>query len=176
MEIIVAIGHILGAILASTLLSFLVMLIAEWEIKRLEKNNAQELSIELGVLVEDLEKEELAPRIFQHSSARFSSELLRNRLSDLCGSIRSFWNWLGLGAQLILLAGVIWFTTTDGLHNAIHAWWILAIMLFFWLSNAVFAFACRVLTGRYPGQAKAARKFMADYLKTQQATTERPES
>jgi len=99
---------------------------------------------------------------------RFSSELLRNRLSDLCGLILTMWGWLSLLLQAAVLIGVVWYTFTDGTNTAVAAWFIVAIVLFFWITSVMFSLVCRVLTGRYPGQAKQARKMLAEFLKSQQ--------
>jgi len=172
MELFIAIGHIVGSILAVLVLGFVTILIAAWEAQRNHKQVLEEASIKLGVAIADLDKEELTPELLQLSSERFSSELLRNRLSDLCGVIRTLWGWLSSLLQVAVLLGVVWYTMTEGLDKAVYAWFIVAISLFFWIASVVFSLVCRLLTGRYPGEAKQARKSVAEFLQHRRTGTE----
>jgi hypothetical protein len=170
MEILIAIAHILGSIIALLIFGFVVVLIAGWEQDRIQKQVSEETSVTLGVTVEELDSEELAPKILKLSSEKFSSELFRNRISDFCGLIRTAWGWLGNIVQVIVLLSVIWFTITDSTENAIYAWFVLGIAVVFWLVSVAFSLVCKLLTGRYPGQAKAARKVAAEWVKTHSET------
>lgn len=170
MEILIAIAHILGSIIALLIFGFVVVLIAGWEQNKIQKQVSEETSVTLGVTVEELDSEELAPKILKLSSEKFSSELFRNRISDLCGLIRTMWGWLGNIIQVIVLLSVIWFTITDSTENAIYAWSVLGIAIVFWLVSVSFSLVCKLLTGRYPGQAKAARKVAAEWVKTHSDT------
>jgi hypothetical protein len=78
--------------------------------------------------------------------------------------IRTVWGWLGLLLQIAVLLGVIWYTFTESAETAVYAWFIVAISLFFWTASVVFSLVCRLLTGRYPGEAKQARKSVAEFL------------
>jgi hypothetical protein len=164
-QVIIAIAHIVGSILAVLIIGLIFVFIASWEAERNQKHLLEDVSAKLGVVVDDLNNEELAPRILQFSSERFSSELLKNRLSDLCGVVRTLWGWLGWLLQIASLIGVVWFTITENLDNAVNAWFVVGIMLFFSVASIAFSFVCRLLTGRYPGEAKQARKAAADFLK-----------
>ena len=151
--------------MTSTVLGFVILAIVAWEDKRSLRRSLEDVSIALGVTVEDLDKEELAPRITQLLSERYSSELLRNRLSDLCGALQTAWNWLSLLLQGVVLLGVIWYTVTGSLETAVYAWLVTPLFLFFWVSGVAFALICKLLTGRYPGQAKQVRKSLAESIR-----------
>jgi hypothetical protein len=161
---LIAILHIAGAIFGTIALGVIVFLISSWEIERNNRAVMQDLSIRLGVAVEDLSDEKLSPRIVELTSERFSNDRFSNRFSDLCGAVRTVWDWLGSLLQIGTLVGVVWMTVTESLTNAVHAWWIVAIGVFFWIAGVLFALLCRLLTGRYPGQSKKARKGMAEFL------------
>lgn len=163
---LIAILHIVGAILGTVSLWVFVLFVSSWEIRRNNRAVMEDMSIRLGVAVEDLADESLSPRIVELTSERFSNDRFSNRFSDLCGSVRTIWDWLGSLFQVGVLIGVVWNTFTESLSNAIHAWWIVAIGVFFWIAGVLFALACRLLTGRYPGQAKKARKGIAEFLST----------
>ena len=140
------------------------MLLSSWEQKRLQKIFFQEASLALGVSVSDLDSPEHEKRFFQFNAERFSSELLRNRLSDACGWIQLLWNGLGSLTQLGILVAVIWNTATRDLSYSVHAWWMVAVALVFIFFSVLFSLACKVLTGRYPGEARRGRKMLAELI------------
>ncbi|MNF79700.1 hypothetical protein D3C84_619220 [compost metagenome] len=118
----------------------------------------EDLAIKPGVAVEDLTDEKLTSRVIEFSSERFSNDRLSSRLSDLCGLVRTAWDRLGSLLQIGPFLGGVWFTITESLTNAIFSWWIVGIGLLFWIFGVLFALACRLLTDRYPGQAKKGQK------------------
>lgn len=166
-----AVVHIIGALGASFAFGILVVFIAAWEQERVHKRRLQDASIALGVPVAALESDEsLVPRLLEYSSQRFSGELLRNRLSDLCGMVRTAWGWLGTLIQVGIVVGVGWSMYSEGRENAVYMWSVLAVAVFFWLAAVAFSFACLLLTGRYPGEAKVARKTLAAFIEQRNAT------
>ncbi len=169
MSIVIAVAHVLGAIIAVFAFGVAVLTLSAWELKRNQKAAAEEISIALAIPVESLDNAENAPNVVRFTAARFSSDLLRNRLSDLCGLIQVGWEWLGTLLQVGVLIGVIWYSFTDSAQNAVHAWWVVGIAIFFWITSVAFGFACKLVTGRYPGQAKQARKELAEYVRNQRA-------
>ena len=144
-----------------------MLAITAWETERNTKRVLEEASVSLGVAVQDPNSEEVSPRLVQFFSDRFSNELLRNRLSDLCGIIITTWGWFGLLLQVVVLLASVWYAFTEGPENAIHAWWALAITVFFWVVSRAFSLTCHLLNGRYPGQAKQGRKSLSELLKSQ---------
>lgn len=164
MTVFIAIAHFVGAIIATILFGVLALFIAAWEGQRNEKQLQEELSLVLGVHV-DLESDELTPELKKISSERNSSELFRNRISDLAGFVQTAWAWLGLLLQIGVIVSVGWLTVFENLESAPLAWIIVGIAIFFWIANIIFSYVCKILTGRFPGQAKSARKAMAEYLK-----------
>ena len=166
MEILIAIAHILGSIIALLIFGFVALLLAAWEADRIQKQVAAEASVALGVKVEDLDSEALAPKVLQLSAEKFSTELFRNRISDFCGLIQTMWGWLGNLTQVLVLLGVVWYTITDSTENAVYAWFIVGLAIVFWLASVIFSLTCKLLTGRYPGQAKGARKVAAEWVKS----------
>ena len=167
MDILIAIGHIAGAVIASIILGLVILFISSWELERNKKIATGELALKLGISVSDLEDEDkieqLVPKIIEISMEKFSDELFKNRISDFLGIIRTAWNWLSNILQVILIIAVCWYTLTDDLGNAVYAWLINAIVIFFFIVGVVFALICKILTGRYPGQAKEARKSLVSY-------------
>lgn len=172
MTVLVAIGHVVGALIALIAFGFGVLAISAWETERNRKAALEEMSLALGLTIDELDNPENQERVLQFAAARFSSELFRNRLSDLGGFIQTVWAWLGNLIQAGVVLGVIWYSVTDTPSNAIHAWWIVAIAIFFWISSIAFALLCKLLTGRFPGQARQARKLLAGQVGKHRANSD----
>jgi hypothetical protein len=167
MSVLIAIGHIVGALIALVTFGVGILMLAGWEIERNRKSALQEASLSLVIPITELDNPEHHARLVQFVATRFSSELLRNRLSDLCGWVQMGWGWLNMLLQAGIFLGVIWYSVTDDLSNSVYAWWVIAVAFFFWISSVLFALACKLLTGRFPGQAKQARKMLADAIQQQ---------
>jgi hypothetical protein len=157
----VAIAHLVGVVVCMMLFRVLVFAASVWESQRDLKIGLDELSIELGVTVSELSFPENDRAVLQYKAKQFSSELLRNRISDLCYWIRMLWEVVGICCEVGLFLYFAHATFTEDLSLSDNAWYALAVAIFFWLTGAVFAYACKLLTGRFPGQARAARKALA---------------
>jgi hypothetical protein len=166
----IAFAHIAGAVVGVFAFGIVVVLIAAWEQERNRKAALDEASVSLGIAVDALDSPEHSARVLRFASERFSSELLRNRLSDLCGLISTAWAWLGNAAQVLVLVSVIWYSFSDA-KIAVNAWWVVAIAAFFWLISVMFALICKLFTGRFPGQARQARKQLAQVIAAQGTST-----
>jgi hypothetical protein len=166
-----AIVHVVGALGVTFAFGLLVLFIGAWEQERIQKRRLQDASIALGVPLASIENDEsLIPRLLEYSSQRYSSELLRNRVSDLCGLLRTAWGWLGTLIQVGIVVGVGWAMYTSGAENAVYMWFVLGVAIFVWLAAVAFSFACLLLTGRYPGEAKVGRKFLAAFIEQRNAS------
>jgi|SRR3569623_1093418 len=169
MAALIAIGHIVGALVALLTFGLVVLALAAWETERNRKTVLQEMSLALGLPVDEIDNRENQERVIQFAAARFSSEFLRNRLSDLCGFVQTIWGWFGSVVQVCVILGVIWYSVTGTPSNAVYAWWIVAIAFFFWILSVAFGLLCKLLTGRFPGQARQARKMLAGQVVKQRA-------
>lgn len=169
---LIAIGHILGSILAALIFGGIVLAIYDWHSERSKKERLEEIAIKLGVAIQDIENEEVTPRILEVVSEKYSNEHLGNRVSDLCGYIRTIWEWIGLLIQIGVFVSVCWFTFTENITNAEYAWFIPVTAVVFWLCSVAFALTCRLLTGRYPGEAKQARKSAVEFLSSKRTQSE----
>jgi hypothetical protein len=87
MSAFIAVAHIVGAIVVLVAFGVGTLMLAGWERERNQKVALQEAPLALGIPVDDLDNPEHQERIVQLSAQRYSSELLRNRLSDLCGQL-----------------------------------------------------------------------------------------
>lgn len=166
---LIAVMHFVGAVVAVFILGAATLVVAEWEKERNRKAAVQEASIALGIPPDEFDDSKHSERIIRFTSDRFSSELFRNRLSDLVGLVSTAWNWIGTAVQVAVLCGVIWYSLRDS-QVAIYAWSVPALAIFFWLSSVALALLCKLLTGRYPGQARQARKMLGQLLEARQSS------
>jgi hypothetical protein len=167
MAILIAIAHIFGALFLFAGIAFgdFISRLQDWQIERSLKSQQEEISIALGIPVDEIYNTEHKMRVVQFMAERFSSELFCNRLSDLCELMQTIWNWLGRCVFLGTLFGIILFTIKDDLSYGVYAWWLIPIALFFWLSSLLFTLVCELLTGRFPGQAKQSRENLTEFIK-----------
>lgn len=163
----IAFAHIVGAVIALVVFGIGVLALGAWVLERNQKAALDEMSVALGISVDRLSDPENSPRIVQFAAERFSSERFQNRLSDLCGWVQSAWAWIGALIQWGILIGVTWYAFTDDPSNAVYAWLALAVAFLFWVVSVAFASVCKLLTGRFPGQAKEARKSLAQAMRDQ---------
>ena len=162
MNLLVAISHIVGSVLALIVLGVAGYYLGIWEAKRNQRRALENAAVELGVPVYELDNADIEPQVLQFSARRYSADLLSNRLSDLSGIIRTAWGWLGLLLEAGILAAVVWYTVTSSLANASYAWVAVAVAIAFWALSVAFSLICKLFTGRYPGEAEAARKFLVN--------------
>ena len=165
METIAAFAHIVGAMVGLVAFWTIVRFFELWDnTKNLERFRG-ELSARFGGNIGTAGSEERDRKTLAYHYEKFNPELLRNRLSDFCGIIRTGWGWLGHGAEVAVLLGVIWFTFSESTQYAVYAWAIVAIDIVFWVVAVLFSLSCRLVTGRVPGEAKEARKKTAEWLR-----------
>lgn len=165
--VLVATAHIGGAIVATFVLGlFLSRGITALQAMR-TRRWLGEAALTLGVPVEELEAPTHFDALVKYSHARFTNELLRNRLSDFLGQTLRVSGWFGMLLQAALIAWVIYATVTESVSNAPYAWFALVLEVLFDAVALVVGFLCRLLTGRDPGQAKRARAFLSKAAGTQ---------
>jgi TRAP-type uncharacterized transport system fused permease subunit len=158
---LIAIAHFLGAIIAYVVFYFFVVFVAG----KIQKKSIEELSVTLGLSLEELENEKHTQKIISLGTEKYSSEMFRNRISDFCGIIHMVWIWLVNVLLVVVLVIVLWYTFTDSKDNAVYSWLIPSVTISSWIISFIFSSTCHLLTGRYPGQAKAARKGITELLK-----------
>lgn len=164
MDILIAAAHIVGSLLALSALGVAWWFVGAWETTRNARLQVEDAAMELGVSPDDQVGEDDQRRLRLWLASRYSSELLRNRLSDLCGLVRICWEVIGALSIAAITCVVIWRTFSHGTSEAVYAWLVIPAWLLFIATTAAFSLLCKLLTGRYPGQAKAARKTLTKGL------------
>jgi hypothetical protein len=162
--VMLATFHILGALFASLVLVALSVWIKAWDQERIKKRRLKDVSLALGVPLADLDNEDLIPKMLQYSSQRFSGELLKNRVADLCGLLCLVWVWFGSFVQLAIIVMVAWQMYETGPEAAVFMWAVVAAGLFFWTSSLLLSLSCLLVTGRYPSEPRLARKSISEFI------------
>jgi hypothetical protein len=174
MTTLLAIAHFAGVVVAYFLFGIVSALLGEWNAQRVSKKLVGEAAMSLGLTTDELDDAKNNPQVERYLAQRSSSELLRNRFSDLAGLLLTIFYWICGIASLLVLLGVGYATVTDELANAVHVWWILPLNLVGWVIGLVWCFTCLLLTGRYPGEAKLARKGLLQAIEQRKATEDLP--
>jgi hypothetical protein len=157
----VAVLHVVGALVVTVGFWAVVFVLFEVLDKGRKKRFVQDISIALGVPESSLERPEIAPKLIEYMSTRFSSELFRNRLSDLCDTLIKAWHWVGFAIQVVTVGFVGLKLFTEGSEDAPVMWLVPVTAVFFTGAAATVALLCQALTGRYPGEAKRGRNALA---------------
>jgi len=157
----IALAHVAGTVVALTAFGFLLIWLGQWEAERNQKRVLQEIATKLALPISALEKEDHLPKLINVFFERYSNELLRNRLSDLCGVLRTLWGWVGALLQYGTVGYVLWAIFSEGPEIGPIAWFAVGIAVFFWITSVLFSFVCYVITGRFPGEARASRNALS---------------
>lgn len=159
MQILIGCAHIIGSIVTYLIFGYLLMLMGRWDQEKTLREISAEISVTSGIKisVDDLDRDEHAPTVMRFYNEKFSDELFKNKISDFFGVIRTLWSWQAIIVQALILVIVFWYTVTDSVGYATYAWLLVGVAIFAWLINVFITQSCKLLTGRRPGQAKAAR-------------------
>src|SRR3569833_3290829 len=109
MAALIAIGHIVGALVALLTFGLVVLALAAWETERNRKTVLQEMSLALGLPVDEIDNRENQERVIQFAAARFSSEYHHNQKTEQRKNDQTKWGWFGSGVQVCVILGVIWY-------------------------------------------------------------------
>jgi hypothetical protein len=164
----VAVLHVVGALVVTVGFWALVYAFSERVDKGRQQRFRQDVSIALGVAGSALERDEIAPKLIEYMTARCSSELLKNRLSDLCDTLIKAWHWVGFAIQVVTV-GVGLKMLAEGSEDAPVMWLVPVTAVFFTGAAVTAALLCQALTGRYPGEAKRGRDALATLIERQVA-------
>jgi hypothetical protein len=174
MRILTAVGHFAGAIFAYFVFGLLTGLLDAWNAQRVGKKLVAEAGMTLGLTSAQIDDPKNAAQVEPYLAQRSSPELLRNRLSDLAGLLRTILSWACGIASLLILLGVGYATVTEALEAAVNVWWIMALNVIVWGIALLWSFACLLLTGRYPGEAKLARKNLMAHIEQRATASHHP--
>jgi hypothetical protein len=117
-----AFGHFAGAFILMNALGIALIFFSAWVQERRKNTVIADLAVEMGVPEAALDTSEHNEEILKYYSDRYSPELLRNRISDLCGLIYTGWGWLGVFLTWAFFFWVIYVAVTDDASFSIAAW------------------------------------------------------
>lgn len=157
MDTLVAVLHVTGAALVTVIVSFAFHSAGQALNTRRVKDQLNEFALEMGIAVEAVDDPANLAKLKKVATARFSSELFRNRLSDVIGLLMRGWAWFVLVVDVGVLLVVVYASVKAGASNAVYAWLTVAVELMGDLVSFAAYALCSLFTGRAPGQASAAR-------------------
>ena len=158
MSILSAAGHIVGALSAVTVLHALFFAISRKVAARRAASELESIGAEMGIPPGELMNSEHDAAIRGAAMVRYSSELFRNRLSDVVGLMLTVAGWLSVVVQLGIPAGTAWYCWLNERIDLVALWLMPLAYLLYLLLVSIVSAACLVLTGRMPGQAKMTRR------------------
>jgi len=163
MEILIAVGHFVGVVIVWMLVGTCITFIGAKQLQNAIEAQESEFALRLGIPIDEIRDDKWAPKLMKALDERFTDELLTNRISDLCGTIVSISGGLVSLIMVLTFLGVGALTIMEDLSSAVFVWAVIGIQIIWLLAYIVFSYLCKILTGRYPGQAKNARKQMLKF-------------
>ena len=157
MELLVAIGHFVGALVALVLLKISLDFFELWDKGQYGEQLRDELALKLGIRRDQVDLLEWDREVAKVLEQKFSEDRLGNRLADLCGIVALAWHWLGILVIALLFLSTALATFPDNLGMAVWAWSAIVAWALFSILARLFASLCNLFTGRYPGQPKKTR-------------------
>jgi hypothetical protein len=160
----IAVLHILGALVSLLAISTPLFFLGFWIDQRNAERGLQDATVDLGRPLSEFDSPEFAPELLRYLGAKYSDDLIKNRLSDFLGSVLTAFNWLLVLIQLVVVGSVAWYSFTENQTYAVYAWFVLLIPVFGLIISLCVSVLCKLVTGRFPGQAKQARKILAERI------------
>ncbi len=120
MTLLLAIGHFAGVLVAYLLFAVVTAMLGAWNAQRVGKKNVGEAVLSLGLTSAEIDDPKNNAQVERYLAQRSSSELLRNRISDLAGLLLTIFYWICAIGSLLILLGVGYVTVSDELANAVH--------------------------------------------------------
>lgn len=158
MSLLSAAGHLVGALSAVTVLHALFFVTARKVADRRAVSELESIGAQIGIPPDELMNSEHDAAIRGAAMVRYSSELFRNRLSDVVGLMLTVAGWLSAAVQLGITAGTAWYCWQNEAIDLMALWLMPLAYLLYLLFVATVSAVCLVITGRMPGQAKMTRR------------------
>jgi hypothetical protein len=152
--------------IAILILDFCWYVFIYWESDKNQKESVVEAMLALKIPPDEAYSEESLQVIYRYISEKYSSEFIKNRFSDFCGSIRMVWDLIGALFRYAFIIILIWKAISEDNMQIFNALFAIVVALFFFIPSLIFSLFCKVLTGRYPGQARKSRSLVVDAILT----------
>ena len=161
MELFIVLLHLTGSIVTVIIINMAVALLAAHLVARNNDRLAIEIARALGVSVNELDSNKMKEKVNNVLCEKYSEVLFRNRLSDICGSIRDIYRWGCTTIEVVFICVLLWFIFTESSEYAVYSWAIVGITIFHWVTSYIFSKVCWLFTVSYPGEAKERRESAA---------------
>lgn len=165
MDAIIATAHIVGSFVVSVL--FLITkqnLASKFDTK--SKRKAQnEMCLDLGISFTNEDLKNNQEKILNYLRLRYSSDLLTNRISDLCGTVLKITSFIMAIIEIITILSVLYYTVFESVDCSVFAWLLVGFHVAYTIFYLSFIAACKFLTNRYPNQARRSREMLFNFSK-----------
>jgi hypothetical protein len=160
-----ALLHVTGGLALLAFLYWLILNLGSGWGERVKRNkNYEDFSMALRVPVNGLLRGQHTPELVQHLSGKYSSELLKNRLSDLWDKVLLVFDTLLHLGMIGGIGSILWQIDAKDPERAVEIWGVPAIFVFFKVIESATVVMCVLLTNRYPGEAKLWRKEVSKHI------------
>jgi len=144
----------IGVLIAHTIVAILFFLFCQTISEKHAKTILTDLYVKLGRTEHEVEDSVINPHLY----AMFSSEKINNRISDLVGAILKLFSTLVSWSLFLGIIGTIaYLAYNKKLEDGSYLWLFVAAQLTYYVIFIAAAFITKLLTNRFPGQAKSAR-------------------
>ena len=162
MSLLVFISHIVGVVVATWIVFCAQTVAIIWHFTRVDERNKAEITWKLGVSQREWE-DNVETGVFDGKtrgflSEKYSNELLSNRVSDFCGVLLKVCSNCVNVIEIIVFLVVLWQSISGKRDEIVMLWVVPVLAVVWWVVAVVFQLTCSVLTGRFPGEAKARRE------------------
>lgn len=155
-------GMVIISLVVGVAIQLLIMKFDWWRSARVEKKRSSAMCRAVGVDEESTDPEEVS-KCWRYMIARYSSDLLANRLSDLIGLISTSLSVIiSIGISLWFFGMIAYFVWFGDYGEPSLLWFPMLFRVIVLLCECFIGFTCNVLFNRYPGEA---RRFNKNYDK-----------
>lgn len=173
MDILIALGHVVGAALLLIAFDIYIEKLRNLIQKNANKKIIEETAATLCVQVSEIDEEYsqvaykkflhgnskedggLSEKHFQYLWGRYSDNDFKNRFSDMAGTVVAIIGKIGDVIKILLALYIVFIV---GEANLI--WYVIPVSIVAWIAIFFIDFVCRLLTGRFPGEAKNYRQWL----------------
>ncbi|CNL11371.1 Uncharacterised protein [Yersinia frederiksenii] len=153
-------GMSLLSLVIGVSLQIFIFIFNGWRSKRIEKKRAASMCRTIAVHEESIDPDDMA-KCWRYMIARYSNDLLANRLSDLIGLITSSISTIiSIGISIWYFGMIIYFVWNWDFSEPVLLFIPLIFRILAIICELLIGFVCNILFNRYPSEA---RRFNKNY-------------
>lgn len=151
-------GMVLISLIVGVAVQLSMMAVSRWRTNRLEKKRSSDMCRTIGVQEDSTETEDVA-KCWRYLIARYSPDLLANRLSDAIGMlVTTISAIISVGITAWYFGMVVYFAWHGDYGEPILLWLPLFFHVALSLCVSIICATCGLIFNRYPGEARGFNK------------------